>query len=143
MKKLDGGFMVKLLHRARKYVFYLGGVIEFIISLFAVAGILAHLFSYEPFFEFFKVGGLIEFLRYLFDAMIGIEFIKLLCRNDLYSMLEVLMFAVTRHLVIQHLETWEILIGTLAIAVLFAIRKFLFLHKETYEQMQRRREYMD
>ncbi|MBR3299385.1 MAG: hypothetical protein IKI64_09305 [Clostridia bacterium] len=143
MKKILNGGFVKLLHRARKYVFYLGGVIEFIISLFAVAGIVMHLISHEPFFEFFKVNGLLEFLRYLFDAMIGIEFIKLLCRNDLYSMIEVLMFAVTRHLVIQHLETWEILIGTLAIAVLFAIRKFLFLHKETYEQMQRRREYMD
>lgn len=135
--------IVKILHRARKYVFYLGGVIEFIISLFAVAGIVAHLLSFEPFFELFKVSGLLEFLKYLFDAMIGIEFIKLLCRNDLYSMIEVLLFAVTRHLVIQHLETWEILIGTLAIAALFAIRKFLFLHKETYEQMQRRREYMD
>lgn len=143
MKKLDGSFIVGLLHKARKYVFHLGGVLEFIISLFAVAGILAHLFNYEPFFEWFKVDGLIGFLKSLFDAMIGVEFIKLLCRNDLYSMIEVLLFAVTRHLVIQHLETWEILIGTGAIAVLFAVRKFLFLHKESFEQMKRRREYMD
>lgn len=135
--------MVKLLHTARKYVFHIGGCIEFLISLFAVAGILAHLFNLEWFFAFFKTGSLIEFLKSLFDAMIGIEFIKLLCRNDLYSMIEVLMFAVTRHLVIQPLETWEILIGAVAIAVLFAIRKYLFLHKESYEQMQRRREYMD
>ena len=143
MKRISSEHTVKILHKARKYVFYLGGVIEFFISLFAVAGIVMHLISYEPFFELFKTDGLLEFLKYLFDAMIGIEFIKLLCRNDLYSMIEVLMFAVTRHLVIQHLETWEILIGTFAIAVLFAIRKFLFLHKQTYEQMQRRREYMD
>lgn len=143
MKLPDGGFMVKLLHRARKYVFYLAGVIEFLISLFAIAGILSHLFGFDLFFEWIKADGLLDFLKSLFDAMIGIEFIKLLCRNDLYSMIEVLLFMVTRHLVIMHLEAWEILIGTVAIAVLFAIRKFLFLHKETYEQMKRRREYMD
>lgn len=143
MKKLNGGLMIKVLHRARKYVFHLGGCVEFLISLLALAGIVAHLFNFDRFFELFRANGLIEFIKTLFDAMIGIEFIKLLCRNDLYSMIEVLMFAVTRHLVIQPLETWEILIGTGAIAVLFAIRKFLFLYKESYEQMQRRREYMD
>ena len=54
-----------------------------------------------------------------------------------------LLFAVTRHLIIQHVATWEILIGIAAIAVLFAIRKFLFIHPETYEKEQRRREYFD
>lgn len=135
--------MVKMLHTLRKYVFYLGGAVEFLISLFAVAGIISHLFGIDLFFELMRTDSLIGFLKTLFDAMIGIEFIKLLCRNDLYSMIEVLMFTVTRHLVIQPLATWEILVGSAAIAVLFAIRKFLFLHKETFEQMQRRREYMD
>ena len=58
-------------------------------------------------------------------------------------MIEVLLFAVTRHLVIQHVQTWEVLVGVAAIAVLFATRKFLFMHPESYEQMKRRREHLD
>ena len=135
--------MVKTLHKARKIVFYASGCLEFLISLLALAGIIAHLFSISRFFELFRADGLIGFIKILFDAMIAVEFIKLLCRNDLKSMIEVLMFTVTRHLVIQPLETWEILIGVAAIAALFAVRKYLFMHWESYEQMKRRREYMD
>ncbi len=82
-------------------------------------------------------------MRYLFDAMIGVEVVKLLCKNDLYSMIEVLMFTVTRHLIIQQVTMVEILIGIVAIAGLFAVRKYLFLFPETYEKMKRRRDYLD
>ena len=135
--------MVKQLHSVRKVVFYTVEWLELIISLLALAGIVAHLTGVSRFWTVFHTDGLSDYLRYLFDALIGIELIKLLCRNDLYSMIEVLLFAVTRHLIIQHVATWEILVGILAIAVLFAIRKFLFIHKETYEKEQRRREYFD
>ena len=135
--------MVRQLHSARKIVFYTVGWFEFLISLLAVAGIVAHLLGLDGFWAFFRVAGLSDFLKYLFDALIGIELVKLLCRNDLYSMIEVLLFAVTRHLIIQHVTTLEILLGVTAIAGLFAVRKFLFLHPESYEKMQRRREYMD
>ena len=135
--------MVNLLHTARKYIFYLVEGIELMISLLAVAGIVAHLLGLDGFWTFFRVEDLVAFLRYLFDALIGIELVKLLCRNDLYSMIEILMFAVTRHLIIQHVTTLEILLGVAAIAVLFAVRKFLFYRPESYEKMQRRREFMD
>lgn len=135
--------MVRQLQFARKVVFYLVGWLEFVISLLAVGGILAHLLGLVDFWSFFRVNGLSDYLKYLFDALIGIELVKLLCRNDLYSMIEVLMFAVTRHLIIQHVTTLEILLGVTAIAALFAVRKFLFLHPESYEKMQRRREFMD
>ena len=135
--------MVRQLHSARKIVFYTVGWFEFLISLLAVAGIVAHLLGLDGFWAFFRVAGLSDFLKYLFDALIGIELVKLLCRNDLYSMIEVLLFAVTRHLIIQHVSTLEILLGVAAIAGLFAVRKFLFLHPESYDKMQRRREYLD
>ena len=135
--------MVKQLHTARKVIFYLVEWLELIISVLALAGIAAHLIGVPSFWAIFHVDGLSDYLKYLFDALIGIELIKLLCRNDLYSMIEVLLFAVTRHLIIQHVATWEILIGIAAIAVLFAIRRFRFIHPETYEKEQRRREYFE
>ena len=86
--------MVKQLHTARKIVFYLVGWLEFVISLLVLAGIVVHLAGWTGFWGFFRVENLGDYLKYLFDALIAIELIKLLCRNDLYSMVEVLLFAV-------------------------------------------------
>ena len=58
---------------------------------------------------------------------IGIELIKVLVRKDLDSLVEVLLFTVTRHLIIEGGSITENLIGVLSIAILFFIRKFLFI----------------
>ena len=76
----------------------------------------------------------------MFDAIIGIELIKLLCKNDLFSMVEVLHFAATRHLFIDHLKPLDMLLGVAAIAVLFAVRKFLLLHLEVHEKKPEEKE---
>ncbi len=135
--------MAEKLRLARKFVFYLVSWIEFLISIVAVLGIISHLFGIGPFWDLYRMESLSDFMKFLFDALISIEFVKLLCRNDLYSMIEVLLFTVTRHLVIQHLTMLEILFGIAAIGILFAVRKYLFIHPETYEKMQKRREYID
>ncbi|MBP3913375.1 MAG: hypothetical protein J6D14_03095 [Lachnospiraceae bacterium] len=79
----------------------------------------------------------------IFDVLIGIEILKLLCRNDLHTLIEVLLFAVSRHIILGHLPMKEVFVGILSVAGLFLIRKYLFLHPETHEEMERRREYMD
>ena len=135
--------MVKQLRAVRKFLFYSVEWLELLIALFVLAGIAAHLCRITGFWRLFGLEDLGEYLMFLFDALIGIELVKLLCRNDLYTMIEVLLFAVTRHLVVQHVHTWEVLVGVGAIAILFATRKFLFMHPESYEQMKRRREHLD
>lgn len=124
-------------------MFYLMGWLEYAVSAMVLIGIIIHLTNVPQYWSTMRVNGLSDYLKILFDVLIGIELIKLLCRNDLYSMVEILLFAVTRHLIMEHLPTIEILIGILAIVALFAIRKFLFIHQETYEKEQHRREYMD
>ena len=51
----------------------------------------------------------------------------MLCKHTPETVVEVLMFATARQMVVEHLLTWETLIGILGIGVLFAIRKYLFL----------------
>ena len=51
--------------------------------------------------------------------------VDLLCRHSAQTVVEVLMFATARQMVVEHLRTWETLIGVIAIAILFGIRKFL------------------
>ena len=135
--------MVERLHKCRKFIFYLLGWLELIVSVLIVIGIVVYLFSVPKMIPDISNGGFNGYLSVLFDILIGIELVKLLCRNDLYSMVEILLFAVTRHIIIERLTILETLIGVVAIAALFAIRKFLFLYQETHEQIRHRREHMD
>ena len=63
----------------------------------------------------------------MFNIIIGIELVKMLCRHDLDSVVEVLLFAVGRYMIIEHLPIHGTLIGVITIAILFIIRKFLFV----------------
>lgn len=57
--------------------------------------------------------------------MVGVEFVKMLCLHSTQAVVEVLMFAAVRQMVVEHMEPMQTLIGVIAIAVLFAIRKYL------------------
>ncbi|MBR0281534.1 MAG: hypothetical protein IJQ81_08080 [Oscillibacter sp.] len=135
--------MVERLHKCRKFIFYLLGWLELFVSALIVLGILLYLTSVPGLLSEIPQGGFNEYLSVLFDILIALELVKLLCRNDLYSMVEILLFAVTRHIIIERLSILETLIGVAAIAILFAIRKFLFLYQETHEEIRHRREHMD
>lgn len=64
-------------------------------------------------------------LEYSFSLIIGVEFVKMVCKPTAGNVVEVLMFAVTRFLIIEHSATTS-LFGVLSIAVLFATKKYLF-----------------
>ena len=70
-----------------------------------------------------------EFNRLLGDLLVvsvGIEFVKLLIRHRLEDVIDVMMLATARQMVVEHLPMTSMLIAVLAIGVLFAIRRFLF-----------------
>ena len=71
--------------------------------------------------------GLQAFLSTAFTVVIGIEFLKMLSRHNLSSVVEVLLFAISRQMVIEHTSPTENLLMVAAIAALFLIRKFLFI----------------
>lgn len=68
-----------------------------------------------------------DFIKKSFELVIGTELLKMFCRHDLDSVVEVLLFAIARQIVIEHLPITESLIGIIAVAILFAIRRFLFV----------------
>lgn len=67
------------------------------------------------------------FLGHAFNLIIGVEFIKMLCRHTPGSAIEVLLFAIARQMVVEHTSPVENLVGIVTIALIFAIRKFLFV----------------
>ena len=72
--------------------------------------------------------GFTEFLEILFTIVVGVEALKMLCKHTPGSALEVLLFAMARSIVVYHTDLKFIIVGILAIAVIFAVRKYLYVH---------------
>lgn len=66
-----------------------------------------------------------EFLERALTLVVGVEFVKMLCNHRAETVIEVLLFATARQMVVEHMSLQETLIGIVCIAILFAIRKFL------------------
>ena len=66
-----------------------------------------------------------EFLANALSLVVGVEFVKMLCRHSAQTVVEVLLFATARQMVVEHLDPVQTLIGIIGIAILFAIRKYL------------------
>lgn len=67
------------------------------------------------------------FLERALDIVIGIEFIKMLAKHSPGSSLEVLLYAIARHMVVGHESALDNLISVGAIALIFVVRKFFFV----------------
>lgn len=75
------------------------------------------------------------FINLGFGLVIGIEFIKMLCKHSPSIIVEVLIFAVARQMIVEHTSPIQNLIAISCIAILFAIRRFLFLQFDEKERM--------
>ena len=62
-----------------------------------------------------------DFMKKSFDLVIGVELLKMFCRHDIDSIVEVLLFSVARQMVIDHLAIKEALIGCVAVAGCLAL----------------------
>ena len=123
----------RILAHGKNIVYHFLGYLQFFVALTIAAAIIITLLSIpQQLGVLTDVGSesLIEFLEYVINVIISIELIHVLLHQTLDSIVEVLSLAITRELILQHLHTYEFLIGVIAIAVLFAIRKFLFISEK-------------
>ena len=67
------------------------------------------------------------FLERALDIVIGIEFIKMLAKHSPGSVLEVLLYAIARHMIVGHEDAVQNLVSVVAIALIFIIRKYFFV----------------
>ncbi len=80
--------------------------------------------------------GAASLVKILDDAIIlaiGAELIKMLCKHTPETVIEVLAFALARHLIVVHTTPLENLVTVIAIAVLFAVRRFLLNRHDMVE----------
>ena len=68
-----------------------------------------------------------NFLGKCLNIVIGIEFLKMLCRHNMDAVIEVLLFTLARHLIVKQFDIFEGLVFVVAISLLFVVRRFLFV----------------
>ena len=74
-----------------------------------------------------KASQFTEFLGNILTLIIGVEFVKMLAKHTAENLLEVLMFAIARQMIVEHLNMIDTLIGIISIAIIFFVRKYLLL----------------
>lgn len=70
-------------------------------------------------------GAFLEFIDSIFQLVIGIEFFKLLWKPKKSNLIEVLMFVLARHMIIESADALQKLFMVLSIMILFLTDKYL------------------
>lgn len=79
-------------------------------------------------------GALTHFLEMALNIAVGVEFVKMLCKHTPETIIEVLLFATARQMIVYHGSAFDTLIGVVCIAGLFATRKYLFCAFDATEE---------
>ena len=118
------------LAKLRHIIYILSVCIQYFVAFMIIIGIIITLWS-TPIqlsqLTDIDSDSLIEFLKYTINIIIAVELIRVLCNQTLDTIVEILLIAITRELIIEHMSQVEMLLGILAVAVLFVIRKYLFV----------------
>lgn len=67
-----------------------------------------------------------NFLNQAMSIAIGVELIKMLSKHTSGTIIEVLLFAIARQIVVAHGSSVDSLLSVVALTILFATRKYLF-----------------
>jgi hypothetical protein len=110
-------------------------LVEVIIAVFLILGVIIgvihlgrflidlYVVSNDQIFIMFH-----EFLDHLLLLIIGLELIIMLIKHNAGSVIEVLLFAVAREILIHSVSMIEILLGIVALAMVLAARKYLLIN---------------
>lgn len=68
-----------------------------------------------------------EYLSIAATLVIGVEFVRMLYSHTLDSVIEIMLLAIARQMIVEHTSPLENLCAVVSIAALFLVRKFLFI----------------
>lgn len=120
-KMFEASYLIEL------FISLLVGVAVVVLSIWTIVD-LFHL-------SFLKQGvdSLVVVLDKAITLAIGAELIKMLCKHTPETIIEVLAFALARQLIVGHAKPLDNLITVVAIAILFAVRRFLLNRHDMVE----------
>lgn len=118
-------------HLLREQVAEVASLLEVLISVLVLIGLVISAVPVAREMLSLWSGGSTEafqtFLGHAFNLVIGIEFIKMLAKHSPGSVLEVLLYAIARHMIVGHEDAVQNLVSVIAIALIFVIRRYFFV----------------
>ncbi|MBR1571872.1 MAG: hypothetical protein IJ655_03940 [Lachnospiraceae bacterium] len=122
--------------KLKKLVTNLCYLLELIAAIFVLAGIIISIIGLVPCIgEYWnnraETTAFIDFLEQVLFVVIGVEFLKMLCRPNSDNILETLIFLVARHMIVVTSTTpMDDLISTISIVLLCIMRRYLKVAKD-------------
>lgn len=74
-----------------------------------------------------EVSAMQRYLSVVSTIVLCVEFVSMLCTHTVDSVVEVVLMAIARQIIVAHPAAFDTLLMVLAIVLLFAIRKYLFV----------------
>lgn len=123
-----------MVDKIRRALYEVTEVMEVFMALVVVAGVVVATVALWPELQHYWLnrmenGAFLGFLDAVFNVVIGLEFIKMLCKPSSANIIEVLIFLISRHMILQTTTAVEDLLAVLSIGVLFLFRRFMLATK--------------
>ena len=112
-------------------------VLELLVAVAVGAGLIVSLTLYIPdgvalLTKSGSTSTFLQFLEDMFSVVVGIEFIKMLCKPSAENVIEVLVFLVARHMIIGSSTALDILLSVVSVVLLYAVRLVLRREKQKF-----------
>lgn len=116
-----------------------GDILEIVLSIFVALAAVAAVISFVPDFFGMMTNGLglselSEVLEEILTVVIAVEFLKMLLKPTSLTVIEVLIFLIARHMILQQTTPTQDLISVIGICLLLAA-KLVISHYKTHQNL--------
>lgn len=134
-----------MLEKVREYVKVACDIIEFIVAILTlIAIVMVAIRAVPSLLGVIATPGtdsLMTFIQEIFVIIIAIEFIKMLCKPNASNVIEVLVFVVSRHMIISESTPLQDLLSIIGVAVLLFMDFFIkYKIREKYGKLEELKE---
>lgn len=120
-----------LRERVRDWMHVLAGAFETLVGLLLVLALFSALIglvsTVSPVALVKDPERFSEFLSLAATLVIGVEFVNMLCNHSMGSVIEIMLLAIARQMIVEHTSPLENLVAVLSIGILYMIRKYLYI----------------
>lgn len=124
--------MSKIINRLINYLEMIVAVLLFVAVVIMIIECFEYLITSTSVGKSFSFD---NFLSKLLNLIIGLEFARMLCKHKPETILEVVLFATARQLIVTHTGLLETFLGVVSVCIIFIIRKHFLPDKEQDQQM--------
>ena len=117
-----------MVNALKKMMLHLSEYVEIILAIYlliVICLVIGRTVMLETPLIFTDGASLHHFLEASLTIAVSIEFLKMLCMHTPGTLIEVLLFAIARHMIVESLPPLQNLLIVFSIAVLFAVRRYL------------------